>query len=112
MAPPPSALREHEAHYPMRVAAELSSWPDLTFRRTRRMIVFSSRGGPVLRLTGRGVAYLRLSGPVLDRLVPLLPPSWLTASSPEPGWVPIRLDGQADAELLLSLVSVAIMVNS
>ncbi|MBB2910107.1 hypothetical protein FHS43_001353 [Streptosporangium becharense] len=106
------------AHTPSRptegvanVAARLIGWPDLAMRRTRRGLGFRAGGREIVRMSGDDTAELLLTEPVIDRWARLLTDCHRVTPGSDAGWVTMTIDGRADAELFLSLVSVAIKAN-
>ncbi|GAA2860732.1 hypothetical protein GCM10010517_19390 [Streptosporangium fragile] len=93
------------------VAAQLISWPDLAVKRTRRGLGFRASGREIVRMSGDDTAELLLTEPVIDRWARVLTDCHRVTPGSDAGWVTMTIDGRADAELFLSLVSVAIKVN-
>ncbi|MDF5752760.1 luciferase family protein [Spongiactinospora sp. TRM90649] len=94
------------------VAAQLTAWPDLVPRRKRRRLEFRAGGVRIVRMTPDGTAELLLTESVIERMAPVLADCAQVVTGGRPGWVSIRIAGRADAELFLSLVSVAIKANA
>ncbi len=93
-----------------RVAAQLTAWPGLTATRPScgSGSAFSARGGEVVHLHTGDEADLRLTCPFVDRLVTVLAQSGQVVTRPDHDWVTVRLDGDLDGSLLISLTSLAI----
>ncbi|GAA3098614.1 hypothetical protein GCM10017600_12580 [Streptosporangium carneum] len=93
------------------VAAQLIGWPDLALKRTRKGLGFRARGREIVRMRGDHTAELLLTTAVIDRWARVLTDCRRVTPGRDAGWVTMAIDGRADAELFLSLVSVAIKVN-
>ncbi|MER5625296.1 luciferase family protein [Streptosporangium sp. NPDC002544] len=93
------------------VAAQLIGWPDLALKRTRRGLGFRSGGREIVRMSGDHTAELLLTTDVIDRWARVLTDCRRVTPGADAGWVAMTIEGRADAELFLSLVSVAIKVN-
>ncbi|MGC5012398.1 luciferase family protein [Streptosporangium sp. DT93] len=90
------------------VAAQLMGWPDLALKRTRKGLSFRARGREIVRMRGDHTAELLLTTPVIDRWARVLTDCHRITPGTDAGWVAMTIEGRADAELFLSLVSVAI----
>ncbi|MFF5213312.1 luciferase family protein [Streptosporangium sp. NPDC000396] len=93
------------------VAAQLIRWPDLALKRTRKGLGFRARGREIVRMSGDHTAELLLTTDVIDRWARVLTDCRRVTPGTDAGWVAMTIDGKADADLFLSLVSVAIKVN-
>ncbi|MFF0310349.1 luciferase family protein [Streptosporangium sp. NPDC004379] len=93
------------------VATQLSHWPALALKRTRRGIGFRPEGREIVRMRGDHTAELLLTTGVIDRWARVLTDCRRVVPGSGDGWVSMAIDGRADAELFLSLVSVAIKAN-
>lgn len=93
------------------VAVQLTRWPDLAVRRTRRAIRFRSRGREIIRMPGDHTAELLLTAPVIDRWARILAASHRVTPGHGTGWIRVEIEDRADAEMFLSLVSVALKAN-
>jgi hypothetical protein len=93
------------------VAAQLIGWPDLALKRTRRGLGFRSGGREIIRMSGDHTAEVLLTTDVIDRWARVLTDCHQVTPGADAGWVTMSIEGRADAELFLSLVSVAIKVN-
>ncbi|GLW04882.1 hypothetical protein Misp01_00120 [Microtetraspora sp. NBRC 13810] len=93
------------------VASRLMTWPDLVLRRNRRGLVFRARGREIVRMPGDHTAEVLLTAPVIARWAAVLTACGQVTPGSRPGWVTVHVEGPADAELVLSLVSVALKVN-
>lgn len=93
------------------VAAQLICWPDLALKRTRRGIGFRAGGREIVRMSGDHTVELFLTTAVIDRWARVLTDCHRITPGADAGWVAMTIEGRADAELFLSLVSVAIKVN-
>ena len=65
-------------------------------------------GGEVVHLHSGDEADLRLTRPFVNRLDSVLSESGQVVTRPGDDWVTVRLDGDADGSLLISLTSLAI----
>ncbi|GGL15273.1 hypothetical protein Sme01_70140 [Sphaerisporangium melleum] len=102
---PPSA--DHVAD----VAVELTRWPDLVVSHTRTAVRFRARGREIIRMPGDHTAELLLTAPLIDRWARVLADSYRVTPGHKAGWIRVEIEDRADAELFLSLVSVALKVN-
>jgi hypothetical protein len=93
------------------VAAQLICWPALALKRTRRGLGFRASGREIVRMRGDHTAELLLTTPMIDRWARVLTDCHRVTPGTDAGWVTMTIDSRADAELFLSLVSVAIKVN-
>ncbi|GAA3039040.1 hypothetical protein GCM10017559_79010 [Streptosporangium longisporum] len=93
------------------VAAQLICWPDLALKRTRRGLGFRTHGREIVRMPGDNTAELLLTTAVIDRWARVLTDCHRITPGTDAGWVSMDIEGRADAELFLSLVSVAIKVS-
>jgi Family of unknown function (DUF5519) len=93
------------------VAAQLVRWPDLALKRTRKGLGFRAGGREIVRMSGDHTAELLLTKPVIDRWARVLTDCHRVTPGADAGWVAMSIEGRADAELFLSLVSVAIKAN-
>jgi hypothetical protein len=93
------------------VAAQLICWPALALKRTRRGLGFRADGREIVRMRGDHTAELLLTTPVIDRWARVLTDCHRITPGTDAGWVTMAIDGRADAELFLSLVSVAIKAS-
>ncbi|MER6830546.1 luciferase family protein [Streptosporangium sp. NPDC000563] len=93
------------------VAAQLLRWPALALKRTRKGLGFRADGREIVRMSGDHTAELLLTKPVIDRWARVLTDCRRVTPGADDGWVAMSIEGRADAELFLSLVSVAIKAN-
>ncbi|MFC4591815.1 luciferase domain-containing protein [Sphaerisporangium corydalis] len=93
------------------VAVQLTGWPDLSVSRTRKAISFRTRGREIIRMRGDHTAELLLTVPVIDRWARVLIDSNRVTPGRDAGWIKIEIEDRTDAEMFLSLVSVALKVN-
>lgn len=93
------------------VAAQLICWPALALKRTRRGLGFRASGREIVRMRGDHTAELLLTTPMINRWARVLTDCHRVTPGTDAGWVTMTIDSRADAELFLSLVSVAIKVN-
>jgi len=93
------------------VAAQLLGWPDLVLKRTGKGLGFQASGREIVRMSGDHTAELLLTKPVIDRWARVLTDCRRVTPGADDGWVAMSIEGRADAELFLSLVSVAIKAN-
>ncbi|MFC4536585.1 luciferase family protein [Sphaerisporangium dianthi] len=93
------------------VAVELTRWPDLAVSHTRKVIRFRARGREIIRMPGDHTAELLLTAPLIDRWARVLADSHRVIPGHSAGWVRVEIRDRADADLFLSLVSVALKVN-
>ena len=93
------------------VAVQLTRWPDLAVSRTRKAIRFRSQGREIIRMSGDHTAELLLTVPVIDRWARVLADSHRVTRGHDPGWIRVTIEDRADAEMFLSLVSVALKAN-
>ncbi|MEU8206289.1 luciferase family protein [Streptosporangium sp. NPDC049046] len=93
------------------VAAQLLRWPALALKRTRKGLGFRADGREIVRMSGDHTAELLLTKPVIDRWARVLADCRRVTPGADDGWVAMSIEGRADAELFLSLVSVAIKAN-
>lgn len=93
-----------------RVAAQLTTWPDLRAGRPSCGAgrSFSFRGDQILHLHTGGEADLRLSREFVERLDRVLAESGQVVTRPDDEWVTVRLDTDTAGALLISLMSLAI----
>ncbi|WP_344948947.1 luciferase family protein [Sphaerisporangium flaviroseum] len=93
------------------VAVQLTHWPDLAVSHTRRAIRFRTRGREIIRMSGDHTAELRLTVPVIDRWARVLADSHRVTPGHNAGWIRVQIEDRSDAEMFLSLVSVALKAN-
>ncbi|WP_147268749.1 luciferase family protein [Sphaerisporangium album] len=93
------------------VAVELTRWPDLVVSRTRRSIRFLAEGREIIRMSGDHTAELRLTTPVIDRWARVLAESHRVTRGHNAGWIRVEIEDRTDAQMFLSLVSVALKAN-
>ncbi|MFJ2034201.1 luciferase family protein [Streptosporangium sp. NPDC087985] len=93
------------------VVAQLIRWPDLALKRTRRGLGFRAGGREIVRMSGGHTAELLLTTDVIDRWARVLTDCRRVTLGRDTGWVVMKIEGKTDADLFLSLVSVAIKVN-
>jgi hypothetical protein len=93
------------------VAVQLAGWPDLVVSRTRKAIRFRSSGREIIRMPGDHTAELLLTVPVIDRWARVLADSHRVSPGHNAGWIKVEIEDRADAEMFMSLVSVAIKAN-
>ena len=93
-----------------RVAAQLTAWPGLTATDPScgSGSAFSVNGGEVVHLHTSDEADLRLTRPFVNRLDTVLAESGQVVTRPGDDWVTVRLDGDMDGSLLITLTSLAI----
>lgn len=102
-----SQKRRSEAE---RVAAQLTTWPDLEAGRPSCGAgrSFSFRGDQILHLHTGGEADLRLSLRFVRRLDQVLAESGQVVTRPDDAWVTVRLDTDTAGAMLITLTSLAI----
>ncbi|WP_214413391.1 luciferase domain-containing protein [Sphaerisporangium fuscum] len=93
------------------VAVQLTRWPDLVVSRTRKSIRFRARGREIIRMSGDHTAELLLTAPVIDRWARVLADSHRVTPGHNVGWIKVEIEDRTDAEMFLSLVSVALKAN-
>ena len=113
MANPAAAAGSHQSFTDLALE-QLRTWPALQIRAAGR--------GAAVGIAGSAakIAYLRrpdevklfLSRPVIHRLSAALTSNGQVHAEPDSDWIQIRLSGDSDVRLLLSLVSLAIQTSS
>ncbi|MFC7383305.1 luciferase domain-containing protein [Sphaerisporangium rhizosphaerae] len=93
------------------VAVELTRWPDLAVSHSRKAIRFRARGREIIRMRGDHTAELLLTASLVDRWARVLADSHRVTPGHGTGWIRVEIADRTDAELFLSLVSVALKVN-
>jgi hypothetical protein len=93
------------------VAVQLTRWPDLVMSHTPDVVRFRTMGREIIRMPGDHTAELLLTIPVIDRWARVLAGSHQVTKGHAAGWIKVEIEEQADVDLFLSLVSVALKAN-
>lgn len=96
--------------YAARALGRLRSWPALDVHHNRDNVALAVDGTEVVLLTADDRGRVRLTVPVIGRLRPYL--SGQVRPCEDRAWLSVRLEAEPDLDLLLTLTSLAIKVNS
>lgn len=96
-----------------RAMAQLETWPNLVSGSPRCAVgqAFRTTEYEVVHFHSDHAADLHLTHPAIERLLPELRRSSAIRLTPGSAWLTVLLDCDADVELLLSLVSVALKAH-
>ncbi|MEU1071325.1 MULTISPECIES: luciferase family protein [unclassified Streptomyces] len=96
-----------------RAMAQLETWPNLVSGAPRCAVgqAFSTTEYEVVHFHSDHAADLHLTHPAIERLLPELRRSSAIRVMPGSAWLTVLLDCDADVELLLSLISVALKAH-